>query len=386
MDERMMFAVLGIEKTKDEDAIRAAYRTLLTQTNPEDNPEGFKRLREAYEQALEYARRQEETQAEEPEDNTPVGLWMKKVKEVYGSLSKRLDEEQWKQLLHEDICMDLEHGEEAKWRLFGFLAEHFRTTSNIYRILNDFYHIDKDAESFREHLPVDFVNFLLQRIGDTEGNMDFSFYEFEGADDADYDAFLEYYNALVDQTQNDDKDAACQTVRAMRDLHISHPLFLLEQSRTELICGNEEKALSMIRPLLVDKPESLRIQVLGAEILYKCGLKDEAAQIFEKYTEDGYYMVEKYTTLYEKEQGNHGKAIKHCLKALRDGNDENLEKLLNEMDKEFIDRYAPMAAEHTLTKEDASVLMGCYSRLDRAQEALDFLEKYRLCSTDGAYP
>lgn len=376
MDERMIFAVLGIEKTKEENVIRTAYRTLLIQTNPEDNPEGFKRLREAYEQALVYAREQDEATAEEPEDNTPVGLWMKRVKEVYGSLSKRLDEEQWKRLLHEDICMDLEYGEEAKWRLFRFLAEHFRLTSGIYRILNDFYHIDKDTESFQEHLPVDFVNFILQRIGDTEGNMDFSYDELEGADDADYDAFLEYYNTLADQTQNDDKDAASQTVRAMKELHISHPLFLLEQSRTAFLCGDEEKALAIIRPLLTDKAESLRIQVLGAEILYKCGLKDEAAQIFERYAEGGYYMVEKYLTFYEKERGNHGKAIKHCLKALRDGNDGKLEELLGVMDKEFIELYGPKAEEHTLTKEDAAVLMGCYSRLDRAQEALDFLEKY----------
>ena len=52
MSEKMMFAILGIDKTKDEETIRNAYRELLQNTHPEENPEGFKRLREAYEGAL----------------------------------------------------------------------------------------------------------------------------------------------------------------------------------------------------------------------------------------------------------------------------------------------------------------------------------------------
>ena len=55
-----MFHILGIEETKDEEMIRDAYRTLLKTTNPEDDPEGFKRLREAYEGAIALARQTEE--------------------------------------------------------------------------------------------------------------------------------------------------------------------------------------------------------------------------------------------------------------------------------------------------------------------------------------
>ena len=51
-----IFGILGIEETRDEDEIRAAYRKLLLAANPEDDAEGFKRLRRAYEEAVEYAR------------------------------------------------------------------------------------------------------------------------------------------------------------------------------------------------------------------------------------------------------------------------------------------------------------------------------------------
>ena len=49
MDETISFSILEIEKTKDKQVIQDAYRRLLVKVNPEDDPEGFKRLREAYE-------------------------------------------------------------------------------------------------------------------------------------------------------------------------------------------------------------------------------------------------------------------------------------------------------------------------------------------------
>ena len=379
MDERMIFAVLGIEKTKDEDAIRAAYRAQLVKTNPEDDPEGFKRLREAYEQALQYAKRPEETggrETDKPEDTTLSGQWLSRVREVYFSRARRFDEEEWKRLIHEDILMDLEYGEETKWKLFSFLAEHFHLTSRIYQLLDETFHIAEEEGNFKEHLPVEFVNFMLRRIQDTEGNMDFDFDEFEGADDADYDAFMGYYNELTGQTQNEDGEAASQTLRAIEQLQIDHPLLRLEKARTALLCGEKDKALEMIRPLVETRKNSLRIQVLGAEILYKCGLHAEAAQILEQYEENGYFLVEKYLTFYERERGNQALAIEHCLKALRDGDDEELEKLLEEMDLSFIEQFAPLAEDGTLQDEEASCLIGCYSRRNRAQEGIDFLEKH----------
>ena len=49
----MIWKILGIEQTKDEEVIRTAYRDKLRYVNPEDDEEGFKELRHAYEEALE---------------------------------------------------------------------------------------------------------------------------------------------------------------------------------------------------------------------------------------------------------------------------------------------------------------------------------------------
>jgi len=49
--------VLGIEYTHDADAIRQAYLALLPSFHPESDPQGFKALRQAYESALQEAKK-----------------------------------------------------------------------------------------------------------------------------------------------------------------------------------------------------------------------------------------------------------------------------------------------------------------------------------------
>ena len=84
MEPIEVFQILGIEQTKDERALKNAYRDKLTVTNPEDDPEGFKRLRMAYEEACRYAGTPdaEENEEAEPtlEDDTPAGQWVRGVR------------------------------------------------------------------------------------------------------------------------------------------------------------------------------------------------------------------------------------------------------------------------------------------------------------------
>ena len=51
--------ILGLAPTKDLGAIRRAYAAAAAQYNPEDHPEEFLAVRQAYEQAVAYARGQE---------------------------------------------------------------------------------------------------------------------------------------------------------------------------------------------------------------------------------------------------------------------------------------------------------------------------------------
>lgn len=101
MDKKLAFQILGLSETKEEEQIRQSYLTLLKGTNPEDDPEGFKRLREAYEEALRFAGQQDEEEEEEPQGE--VGLWMKRVREIYRDILLRREAENWKVLFDDPV-------------------------------------------------------------------------------------------------------------------------------------------------------------------------------------------------------------------------------------------------------------------------------------------
>ena len=73
--QRSLWAILGTEPTGDERAIKRAYAKRLKVTRPEDDPEAFQELRDAYEYALHHAPRFAEELAElreEAEVATPA--------------------------------------------------------------------------------------------------------------------------------------------------------------------------------------------------------------------------------------------------------------------------------------------------------------------------
>ncbi len=75
--------VLGIEATTDTDAIRQAYLALLPSFHPETDPQGFKQLREAYENALQGTTSPAITVVDEDPD-TP---WVNYLREIFGDFA-----------------------------------------------------------------------------------------------------------------------------------------------------------------------------------------------------------------------------------------------------------------------------------------------------------
>lgn len=392
MSVQEMFAVLGIGITKEEQEIRTAYRNLLVSTNPEDDPEGFKRLRTAYEEALTYARTPEDDQVQEAEwmdEKGPAGEVLRQLADIYTSLPRRLDEEEWKALVNHPVFQSLDGGETAKWGLFSYLADHYRLTCRMWQLLDEVFFIRENEQEFREHLPEGFVDFILYKINDKAGNSDFTFELFEGEPRADYDGFLEAYLELVNGKREDTDEGNAETgqlLKRLEDFDIFHPWLELEKTRHLFRTGEKEDAEKAIRGLLIKYESDEKIQLTGAGILLNCGHTDEAEQIYEKYLErDRRTDSGNYASLFglsgiEAERGNWEKARQLAMDAREFQNTEELQELLGKANNELIARYLEKVDD--LTEEEAERLGWCFISTERAEEGWAFYETHPEYVTD----
>lgn len=367
MNRTEAFQILGIQATKDEREIKNAYRNKLAVTNPEDDPEGFKRLRGAYEEACRYAKETKETPEEDAEpvrDTTPSGLWLERAVEIYGNIRSRQDVRLWKELFDDDIFLSLEEEENCRQKLLRFLTDHFKLPTDVWKLLDKKLSIVKDAKALREKFPANFMHYIVNRC---ERGEDLEFGQFEGPETADYDLFLEYYDRCWQALHENRLEEAESCLRNADDLGIRHPA--VEISRANLLVrqGKVKEAVELLEGQLRMYPKDGMISYNFAEILWsqKDGdggrYRERAAQLYQELKEenDSHYMANVRLTEWYYEKGQFREAKKCAEKVLAAGSDDAfmdlLVKINEELEKELIVRY-----RETQGWEPALELCWCY--------------------------
>ena len=388
MSVQEMFAVLGIGVTRDENEIRTAYRNLLVKTNPEDDPEGFKRLRGAYEEALAYARMPEQDdavlEAEWMEEKGPAGEVLRQLADIYVSLPRRLDLEEWKALVKHPVFQSLDGSEAAKWGLFSYLADHYRVTCKVWQLLDEVFFIGENEQEFREHLPDGFIDFILYKVNDKTGNSDFAFELFEGEPEADYDGFVETYTALMNEADESPEGLAKakQMLEKLESFDVFHPWCEVEKARYLLRTDEKEMAESVAREVLGKYGKDDKVLLTGAGILLSCGYPEEAEHIYDEYLERekgkrsnyGNYTALLGLGKIHMKREDWEKARELLVDARDYQVTEELEKLLEETNQALTEKY--LAKADSLTEEEAKNLCLCFSSLNRAEEGWEFFEKH----------
>lgn len=331
------FLILEMEESKDLGAIKAAYYKKLKTVNPEDDPEGFKRLRKAYEEACEYAKQPDEEPVEE-KDDTPSGKWLEKGKALYASIRTRQDLEAWKELFNDEVFLSLDGEEQCKEKLLVFLMNHIYLPTKIWKLIDEKVQIVKNSSKLQEHFPKQFIDFCVYKCKQGE-NLDFSL--FKCAEDADVDKYLYYYDSGYRLLEQGDLSAAKQAYEDSLKCDVYHPVLdILHMHLLEA----EEKFAEMepvIYQLLENYGEADVVQYQCGEALFKLKKYEEAQVLYEKLKAgvNKHYMANYRLASIYYESGEYKKAKKCAEIVLEYGSDEHFHELLQKINVELKDGY-----------------------------------------------
>lgn len=363
--------ILGIAETRDPIQIKNAYRTKLTSVNPEDDPEGFKQLRSAYEAAVSWA----ETPAEEAqEDLTEAGIWIRKVKGVYECFLKRIQKSCWQELLAADICIGLDTWDEARDRLLDFLTDHYRLPHEIFKLLDSHFHLTEDAAELCERYPKNFVDYLVS-VCSHPGLIDYQL--FEGPDEGDYDQYIDLYHqmkAVVDAEEEIPENLAAEIAA----LSIYHPYLEVEQIRFLLVQNQLEEALKRMEVLSGQYPADDYIKYYCARVYWEQKNYEGAYRIFQELIDKipNHFSAKMGIAQYYQQTGQFMEAKEAFIDVLEmDSQNQAALAGMREANENLIVFYQESLAEKPEDQDAVLELGWCLFQNEKYQEAIDLLDQ-----------
>ena len=319
----MIWKILGIEQTKDEEQIREAYHNKLRLVNPEDDEEGFKELRRAYEEALDYANR-EETEEENSEEEfhntgkkTEVDLWLDRIDAVYLDVATRIDEKKWDALLNDPVCDDLDTELEAAEKLLVYFMSHTFMPQTIWQLVEKRFHYLDDFEQLKERFPENYLEYVKWQI-ENPGFIDYKL--FDGKTDDHVDDFISKLYETKSASDDRDLKRVKQLLKELGRYELTHPFTQVEEARCLLIeqedsenasdeaddsgkadgsgkADDSEKAegkdkkfakeaLSIMEELDFEYSENMYVERIYAEALLANGEIDKARAVYDVFLEN----------------------------------------------------------------------------------------------------
>jgi len=150
--ELVMWSVLGIDATTDPSTIRKAYAAKLRTCRPDEDPEDFQRLREAYDNAISFTKGKIRTRivVSQSHDLTPnkdvtvdviqpkkrnivqimqptketIDEVINRMEELYSDFFKRIEIGNWKRILESDLFWDIEGKTQLRVVMLRFFSTH----------------------------------------------------------------------------------------------------------------------------------------------------------------------------------------------------------------------------------------------------------------------
>ena len=365
----MNWMILGIEPTKDKKVITDAYRAQLVHTNPEDKPEEFKALRAAYEEALRLADQSELTLVEE---ETPISIWEKHINNLYNDFSKRIQPENWQELLSDDACTALDTRPLAEAALLKFLMQNYYIPQSVWQVLdNAFLWVERKNELY-ESYPRDFVDYAIIDGVNYPQNLPYELFE-PGKSAKDCDEYRQlYYKA--------NQSALSEIALLIEQLHKlseKHPYGELLTYLLMLENGETECALEGYHKLADSYPNDAKLQLEWATQCMNMEHWSESEYYIRRALEvrpaDSY--AKQMLAICLANQGNYDEAKKNIFKLMDDaGGDQKrileLSDIVKNWNEVIIKDLESQVAAAPENMNLQSQLAWCYLQNGRSDDAM----------------
>lgn len=228
-----IWKVLGIEPTKDKEELKNIYRTKLSTVNPEDDAEGFMRLREAYEEAVRLA--DMDDNISDDKNETPL---LSDIRVLYNDFYSRISTDAWRELLDRDEFISLDSAEDSFKTLMVFLMDNFYVPQDIWKIINEYFDIIVRKKELSEIYPADFIEYIINNAKYPDV---LNYYLLEGNEE-EFDDYIAKYYGLDTAIRRRDIEKQKNYFNELEELDVYHPYFEIckAKHKIQLMYTNSE--------------------------------------------------------------------------------------------------------------------------------------------------
>ena len=419
LDEKKVWKILGIEKTSDEEAIREAYREALLHTNPEDDPEGFKALREAYERAVDIAAHGDDGNEPVPKEETPIGILIGKAAEIYADIKTRRDLALWEAWAEDPLIQGLDTVDEVRQEFLLFCEWHYLYPPKIWKFFDRIFRISDEASALMEVFPENFIRFVLNGITEDDyftydevtdrDDLELaavtdipveaeSVYE-DGSDLSDTDIYLRnvtglyhIYGAVQSKYTPEEErpkllDDLAARITGLRGAEIYHPFEMIGLLRyLDFTDRNEEGipvALHFLTPESIPELDFFSLANLGyflANSYYKLGKDPQeisfVTEAFDKVlAKEPHYVLANYgKSIYHFMIGDYEKADEEVLLAAEFSEQNKcIESFVDLVDEQLLRYHENRLAENPEDIKSAIEAGWCYLRKNDTKRTMEIL-------------
>lgn len=291
------WSFLEISPTNDVSAIKKAYAQKLRIHHPEDDPQGYQQLREAYDRALKYAKRMAEDQSrpisipgiarpmtsfdiDSPNISVPTDIpvpddpgieqlnnhFMNKVESLYNDFFARINIDNWDALLNDDVIWIVENQETISNMMLDFLCSHHFLPQDIWMLLDSYFNWCDEIDTIHWQYRESFVKYIHQQITQPQP---LSYMHFKPMEGVDYESYLENREEAQLALFQNDLPSGKIYVECAREIYGDDP----ELTRLEgIIClrnGEADLAVQLFNKVLGINPNDLNAVLYRGVINYE---------------------------------------------------------------------------------------------------------------------